>query len=356
MKIIQITPTLSFGDAVSNDIISMSEVLTRMGYENEIATISATEKVKNKITKISHLKMSKEDIIIYHMSIGSQLSNFVINADVSKKIMVYHNITPAHFFYGYDSLLSCCVAGRTELKNLSWIIDFAMCDSDYNANELRELGFKNVVTLPIIFNKQEYLDTKPSDEILSKYDEADYVNILFVGRLAPNKKQEDIISSFHLYNKYINPKSRLFLVGSSKGLEKYESSLKDFVSDNKVKNVFFSGHVSFNDIIAFYKISDIFLCQSEHEGFCVPLLEAMIFKLPIIAYDSTAIPYTLGDSGITFKEKNHALVAEIINMVVKDLTLRCEIVRKQSKRLEFFDYKKVENQFYEYMYPWIKGD
>lgn len=356
MKIIQLTPTLSFGDAVSNDIISMSQVLTKMGYKNEIGAISATEKVKNKITKLSHLKISKDDILIYHMSIGSQLSNFVINSKAAKKIMVYHNITPAHFFKGYNSLLNNCVSGRNQLKNLSWVTDFAMCDSDYNAQELRNLGYKNVVTLPIIFDKNEYLSTKPSLEVLDKFDDADYVNILFVGRLAPNKKQEDIISAFHIYNKYINHKSRLFLIGSSRGLEKYEESLKDFVNYNDIKNVFFLGHISFNDIIAYYKISDIFLCASEHEGFCVPLLEAMVFKLPIIAYNSSAIPYTLGDSGILYNEKNPALIAEIINMVVNDISLRSEIVRKQSERLRFFDYEKVKKQFSEYMSSFLKGE
>ncbi len=354
MKVFQLTPSLSFGDAVSNDILAMSDVLDEMGIKNEIVCIAASDKVKSRCVFFPDVKFSKNDIIIYHMSIGSQLTDIVLNAQVYKKIMVYHNITPAHFFKGNDGLLRICASGRQQLKPLSYVMDLALCDSDYNAKELIDLGYKNVQTLPIIFNKNEYLETKPSQKILNKYDDLDVVNILFVGRIAQNKKQEDVISAFHLYNKYINPKSRLFLVGSSVGNESYQQLLEKFIRDRKIKNVIFSGHISFPDIIAYYKASDVFLCQSEHEGFCVPLLEAMLFNVPIIAYDSCAVPDTLGESGIVFTKKNQELVAELINAVVTKMNFRMGIIKKQRERLEFFDEKKTKEKFRQFIEPLIK--
>lgn len=349
MKILQLTPSLSYGDAVSNDIFAMSEVLDDMKIDNRIVCINAADKVKSRCTFLNDITFEKEDIIIYHMSIGSQLSDIVLNAQVAFKVMIYHNITPAHFFNGYDNIVRICVSGRRQLKQLSYVTDYALCDSQFNADELKELGYKNVSVLPIIFNKNEYLETKPSQKILNRFDDTDIVNILFVGRLAPNKKQEDVIAAFHLYNKYINPQSRLFLVGSSSSTESYEALLKQYVKANKVNNVIFSGHVSFPDIIAYYKVSDIFLCESEHEGFCVPLLEAMLFNTPIIAYDSCAVPDTLGDSGVIFTKKNQAMVAEIIDIVATDLNMRMKIIKSQRKRLEYFDDNKTKQKFREFI-------
>lgn len=302
-RIVQFTPAISFGDAVSNDIIAMSDVLTSLGYENEIVSIGIGDKVKADITHFPKFKSREDDIFIYHMSIGSEITDYIIKEKVKKKLMVYHNITPKEFFDGFPNFQIACQTGRVELEKLTPYIDFAFADSDYNKSELDALGYKNTVTLPIVFDKQEYLSVTPDEKIMQKYTGDGYTNILFVGRIAPNKKHQDIITSFHFYNKYINPKSRLFLVGSANSMEIYKDALDKYINENEIKNVYFSGHVKFPEIIAYYKIADIFLCESEHEGFCVPLLEAMTFDIPIVAYHSSAIPFTLGNSGVIFKEK-----------------------------------------------------
>ena len=352
-RVIQLSPTLSFGDAVSNDVFAMNEVLTKLGYENYIVAMNISKKVAGRAVPFKKFVPRKTDIFIYHMSIGNELSDYVISADVSRKLMVYHNITPAHFFDGISHLNVPCRKGRDELRRLSECIDFALCDSDFNKEELDDLKYRETATLPIVFDKTEYASVKPSEEILELYDNDDYTNILFVGRIAPNKKQEDILQSFHLYNKYINPKSRLFLVGAVVTTELYMNALKDYVFENKIENVFFSGHVSFPEILAYYKAADIFLCESEHEGFCVPLLEAMTFDLPVIAYASTAIPYTMGDSGILFTEKDPKLVAELLNLVATDENLRQKIIEKQRERLDYFDINRTKDRFAELITPWL---
>ena len=353
-RVIQLTPTLSFGDAVSNDVFAMNEVLTRLGYENYIVAINISKKVKGRAISINKFVSNPNDIFIYHMSIGNEISEYVASANVKKKLMVYHNITPAHFFNGISPLNVPCKNGRDELVKLARCIDFAICDSDYNKQELDELGYKATATLPIVFDKSEYLYVDPTEKIIEKYGDDGYTNIIFVGRIAPNKKQEDIIQSFHLYNKYINSKSRLFLVGAVVTTEAYMDAIKNYIIENKIENVIFSGHVSFPDIIAYYNVASIFLCESEHEGFCVPLLEAMTFDVPIIAYQSSAIPYTMGGSGIIFKEKNHPLVAELINLVQTNNEFRQQIIQKQRERLEFFDIEKTKEKFAELILPWLK--
>lgn len=352
-RVIQFTPTLSFGDAVSNDIFAMSAALSENGYENKIVSITASPKVTDKTIPLSSFIAKKSDVFLYHMSIGSDLTDYIISSDVKHKLMVYHNITPEKYFQGIPLIQDCCIKGRLQLEKLAEHIELAFCDSDYNKAELDTLNYKNTTVLPIIFDDSDYKNTVPSKKIIDLYKNDDFINILFVGRIAPNKKQEDVIASFYMYNKYINPKSRLFLVGSYSGMENYKDSLDDYIAHNNIRNVIFPGHITFPEILAYYKSSDIFLCESEHEGFCVPLLEAMIFDLPIIAYSSSAIPSTLGGSGIMFAEKDPRLVAELINLIAEDNLFRNKIIEKQRQRLADFDINKVKKDFIKIIQPFI---
>lgn len=352
-RVIQLTPTLSFGDAVSNDVFAMQDVLTNMGYENIIVAVNISRKVEGSAVKLKKFISRESDIFIYHMSIGNELSDYVYNAKVKTKIMVYHNITPHEYFNGISPLSIPCRQGRDELKKLVRVTDFALCDSEYNKSELDDLGYRKTATLPIVFDKNEYRAITPDQKIISRYNDDGYTNILFVGRIAPNKKQEDIIHSFHIYHKYINPRSRLFLVGAVVTTEKYSAALKKYIDENNIEGVEFSGHVTFPEIIAYYKSSQIFLCESEHEGFCVPLLEAMTFDMPVVAYSSTAIPYTMGNSGVLFKEKNHAEIAELLDIVATNKDIREKIIASQRKRLEDFDINKTKELFRELITPWL---
>ena len=177
---------------------------------------------------------------------------------------------------------------------------------------------------------------EPDSKIMKKFDD-DYANFLFVGRLSPNKKQEDIIKTFYYYHKYINSNSRLFLIGSQAGAEKYHAQLQNLVTQLNLDNIHIMGRVDFKELLAYYKLADVFISMSEHEGFCVPLLESMYFGIPIIAFDSTAIPYTLKGCGVLFKEKQYEEVAELMNFLMDNRDLNHRIVEKQRKRLKEFD-------------------
>jgi glycosyltransferase involved in cell wall biosynthesis len=172
---------------------------------------------------------------------------------------------------------------------------------------------------------------------------------MFLGRIAPNKKQEDVIKTFYYYKKYMDPKARLFLVGSYEGMEIYYNALKLLVEQLDLEDVYFTGKVPFDQILAYYRVSDAFLCMSEHEGFCVPLIESMVFKVPIIAYNSSAIPYTLGDAGILINQKDYIAAAELLNKVIYDEQLRNRLIENGSRRLEHFSYERTAEEFRSYM-------
>lgn len=348
IKIIQVIPTLAFGDAVSNNTINVFNILKKSGYETYIYAEHIDYRLKKIAKHISKLKkVKKDDIIIYVKSTGSDLS-FKLEKFKCKKIMRYHNITPANFFKNYnETAYENSKYGRIGLKYAQKYIDYVLADSEYNKKELLELGYRNVEVLPILISFNDY-EKKPDKKILNKYKD-EKTNILFVGRIVPNKKQEDIIKTFYYYKKYVNNNSRLIFVGNDSGFESYSRLLKKLVRSLDLEDVIFTGHISFSEILAYYHLADLFLCMSEHEGFCVPLVESMYFEIPIISYNSSAIEETLGDSGILVNKKDYFLLSELMDLVLSDENLRKAIIGKQKKRLEFFRSKEIENKFLDFI-------
>ena len=349
IKIIQVLPTISYGDAVSNDAINIDKIFKKNGYETELYAENIDKKLKDKVFKISKLKkVNKNDILIYHKSTGTDLS-FLLEKYKCKKIMRYHNITPGKYLEKYNKYLYNLVEyGRKGLEYASKYFNYSLAVSDYNKNELDELKYKSTMTLPILIPFEDY-KKEPDKKVIKKYSDGKK-NILFVGRVVPNKAQEDIIKSFYYYKKYANGDSRLILVGNDNGFKNYSDLLKRLVTELGLENdVIFSGHIKFEEILAFYKVADLFLCMSEHEGFCVPLVESMLFKVPILAYNSSAIKDTLGNSGVLVNKKNYFLISELMNFILLDENIKKEIIKKQNKRLEDFQLEKVEKQLLEFI-------
>lgn len=347
MEIHQILPALSYGDAVSNDAIEIRNALRNMGYVSNIYAKYVHEIISKDACPLNKYKKNPNNIVIYHFSLGDLDVTKFVKLLPDTKILIYHNITPYYYFKGInDELAQLCRNGRYELKSLRKDIKHAFGVSEYNRKELLDYGFINTDVLPIIVDFSKY-DLNPNNKIIQNFDDG-YVNLLFVGRIAPNKKQEDLIKIFYNYKK-INSKSRLILLGSCKGMDKYFMKLQEIVRRLNLTDVVFTGQTSFDEMLAYYHVADVFLCMSEHEGFCVPLLECMYLNVPIIAYNSTAIPYSLGNCGILVNEKRFDEIAEMINLLINDNTLRKKIVSGQRKRLQDFERIKIENKLRNYI-------
>lgn len=356
MRIIQLLPTISFGDAVGNDTIALKKVIEELGYETGIYSENIDERLPKKTAqKLSKLpKLNRNDVIIYHKSTGTEMS-FELDKYDCRKIMIYHNITPPHFFSEY-SLRSAELTkyGLEGMKYLSDKVDYCMADSEFNKQNLIDAGYKCPVDVrPILIPFEDYRK-KPGEAVIKKYSDG-WTNIIFVGRIAPNKKQEDVIRAFSYYKKRINEKSRLIFVGSYTGMESYYDRLKRYVKALDLDDVVFTGHIPFADILAYYHVADIFLCMSEHEGFCVPLVEAMFFDVPVIAYSSCAVPYTMGGSGAVIDTKDPAEVAMLIDRIVNDKELKEKITESQRTRLKDFSYESVKEIFVSQLQSYIKS-
>lgn len=333
MNVHQILPNISPGDAIGNEVLLIQKLLREKGHTSDIFCEAYHPDVSARIYQKYASRSGRDTILIYHHSVGSPISEFIAGLP-DKKIMIYHNITSPSYFEGIDDHLAYLLQkGRAELPVLAPCISMALGVSEYNRKELEECGYTRTGVLPILIDFARY--PAPNPKILEKYSDG-RTNILFVGRISPNKRFEDIIRTFYYYKK-INPSARLLLPGSYERMERYHQSLRDLAGDLNLMDVIFPGKVSFDELVAYYQVADIFLCMSEHEGFNVPVVECMQYGVPVLAYNACAIPYTLGNAGVLINIKNFEEVAEMIDIILTDDALRAQLVKTQSRRLLDFD-------------------
>lgn len=350
MLILQLLPTLSYGDAIGNDTLALEQLIKKMGYKTGIYAECIDSRIGRGIAKdYKYLpELSENDIVIYHLSTGTDLTYLFGNLKC-KKVVIYHNITPPYFFQNYNSTVKKLI--ESGLESAAWLadkVDYCLAVSEFNKRDLIDMGYKCPIdVLPILIPFEDY-DKEPDAETVKKYSDG-YTNILFTGRIAPNKCQEDVIKSFSFYQKYYNTKSRLIFVGTDGSFENYRNKLERYAGLLGVENVIFTGHIKFSEILAFYKVADLFLCQSEHEGFCVPLVEAMYFGIPILAYDCCAIGETLGCGGILLKEKNALETAGMMDYIIRDDYIKAKIREGQKLRLKDFSYEVISERFKQLM-------
>lgn len=360
MRVFQVLVTLSFGDAVSNDCFAIKQVLLDAGYTTAIYAENIDKRVKDShVKKYNSLpKLKASDVVLYHLSTGSEMNSKIMDLPC-RKFVIYHNITPSQFFTSYNGTTArLCAMGHDETLKLKDTFEAGFCDSQFNLDQLRSYGYTcPLVVRPVLIPFEDY-KKKPDQEVIEKMNEdKDTVkNVIFVGRIAPNKCQQDIISVAYAYKKLYDDKVRFILVGSSNGTEKYQNKLEFYSQLLELDNVEFTGQISFPAILAYYKTASAFLCLSEHEGFCVPVLEAMCFDVPVLAYNSTAVPETMGDSGIILEDKDPATAAAYLHELLLNESIRKEVIDGQRERLKRFSYETVSKEFLKTLEEFIKRE
>lgn len=330
----QVLATLGYGDAIGHEVLGIQRALRAAGYESEIFVETADRRLEDLTVDYRDLPEAShpDNLLIHHFSIGSRASR-VAYALPDRMALVYHNITPPEFFVDVHPLLvQLCYLGRRELGVYANRVELGLGDSEFNRQELEALGFPSTAVLPVVPDFS-HLGGAPNFMQAGAFDD-DWVNILFVGRIIPNKRIEDVIRAFHAYKRWINPRSRLLLVGSHGGFERYLAMLHDFMARIGTADVHLLGHVSNEELAAYYEIADVFLCASEHEGFCVPLMEAFHMGVPVLAYAATAVPATMDGGGILYHRKDPMEVASLIDAVVSNARLRDEVLARQDAALE----------------------
>jgi glycosyltransferase involved in cell wall biosynthesis len=333
-RVHQVLATLGYGDAIGHEVLGIQRVLHGAGYQSEIFVETADRRLEHLTTDYRDMvgAIAPEDVLIHHFSIGSRASRTAY-ALPGRMALVYHNITPPEYFLGvHKDLVKLCFRGRRELTAYTSRCELALGDSEYNRQELEALGFANTGVLPVVPDFS-HLDLEPNTMTSGPFDDG-WTNILFVGRVIPNKKFEDVIRAFHVYRTRHNPRSRLLLVGSYGGFEKYLTMLHALVARLGTPDVHFLGHVSNEELTALYEIADLFLCASEHEGFCVPLIESFYKGVPVLAFAATAVPATMDGGGVLYHTKDPFEVARLMAAILDDGDLEEAIVASQDAALD----------------------
>ncbi|MBU4268471.1 MAG: glycosyltransferase family 4 protein [Acidobacteria bacterium] len=336
MTVEQFLPALHYGDAIGNSALALHRFLHGRGIESRLVAITCDESLHDQTVLFNDYCLDAKSVKIMHFAVASQLTDFFLGLK-GKKVMIYHNITPANFFFDFSEFLTRFTsAGREHLQRLHDCFDLSLGDSTYNANELRELGFANVQVFPLLVNLDDYGGEYSRSYLHLLKNERK--NIVFTGRIMPNKKIEDLIKVVFFYKKYISPAVRLIVVGNTKTLPKYYLAVQDLAARFYLtaEDVFFTGHLPADEFLAVYRMADVFLSMSEHEGFCLPLLESCYFRLPVVAFEAGAVAETLDGAGILFNDKNSALVAGLVEQTLENKPLRRQLQARAGARIESY--------------------
>jgi L-malate glycosyltransferase len=329
IRIHQVLATLGYGDAIGHEVLGIQRVLRSAGYESEIFVETADHRLEpqtrdyRELVDYSH----PDNLLLHHFSLGSKASRTAY-ALPDRMALIYHNITPPEYFIGvHRTLARQTFRGRRELRAYRDRCDLAMGDSEFNREDLAALGFPRTAVLPVVPDFS-HLDREPNWLAAGEFDD-EWTNIVFVGRMIANKKIEDLIRWFHAYHTVFNARSRLLLIGAQTQFERYVASLHQLVATLGTPHVHFVGHVTDEELVALYEVADLFLCASEHEGFCVPLVEAFYKQVPVLAYAATAVPSTMDGAGVLFEDRRPLHVARLIDAIVADAALQDRIVDGQ---------------------------
>jgi glycosyltransferase involved in cell wall biosynthesis len=343
VRIDQLVPAFHLGDAIGDTAFHMRKFFLSQGIQSEIYCLSRDKELEKSSRLFSEYQTPEpSDITILHFALPSPLTQAFVRSP-SQKAIIYHNLTPHEFFTDFSQEMArISRIGREELTSLVPYVRLALADSEYNRQELVEAGFQRTEVFPLFIDFEKY--TKPMNRFFYTLFDDERTNILFVGRIVPNKKIEDLIRVLFAYKKYVSPLVRLIVVGKTSSLPKYFQSLVRLADEFYLQpeEIRFTGHIPDEEMFALYKVADVFLSLSEHEGFGLPLIESMVFDLPLIAYDCTAVPYTLDGAGILIREKRVEFVSELIDIVSRDEGVRKKVIQGQRQRLR--EFKEIDNR------------
>lgn len=359
-QIHQLLPTLAYGDAIGNHVLELRKLFREQGYESEIFAERWHPKLEGMARPFREYdRVSRPDnVVLLHYSTGGEVNDYAMHLP-DRVLLYYHNITPPHFFYRVNGEFARrLMEARQSLSNLAGQAP-AIAASEYNAKELDGFGFQVVGVAPYVVRFEGLdagLHSPGAERIRQRFAREGSFDWLYVGRYAPNKCLPDLIRAFYYYHTWINQDSRLLLVGTGDGVELHVNELYRLVSALGLDGaVVFAGHHSAEEgLAAFYDMADVYVSMSEHEGFCIPLVEAMHYDLPVVAYAATGVPYTMGDAGVLIRRKEPALIAETVHEMGVNDGLRHQVVAGQRRRLRAFAPEDARSQIMAVLEPYLK--
>ena len=346
MIVNQWVPAAHRGDAIGDSARRVRGLLRELGHESELYAMTIDDDLRGDVLPWTDAGARKGDLTIFHFALVSPMT-----AEFAKlphgRVLQYHNVTPAHFFAPYDAnVFRLAALSREDLKTLAGHTDVALGDSEYNRQELEDLGFSNTGVFPIAIDTDRITKAPRVRTLETMLTDGNLLNFLFVGRIAPNKKIEDHIYMAEHYKRYVDTAYRFIFVGRTDGMPRYYNMIRALIDQFEMpKDRFlFTGQVPEDELATYYRTAHAYISLSEHEGFCVPLLEAMAADVPVMAYASTAVPDTLGGAGVQFAPKDLEYAAELLGELAYNDTLRTQVIAGQRARLADFGDGRIRKE------------
>ena len=348
-RIDQVIPSLASRDAIGGHVMQLQDLLRSRGFESDIYYGNATPDRLDAglpITKLGD-RSSSGRVLLYQLSIGSGVGD-TFRERGERKFVNYHNITPADLLEAWVPEVGDEVRrGRAQLLELAPVTEFAVADSEFNERELIHAGYRATRTVPLLLDLDSFAGS-PDPDLSARLGDlrtGGGADLLFVGKVSPHKGQDDLVKALAAYRRLYDPKARLHIVGGAIS-PAYQAAVERFADELGLGDaVEFAGSVSHEALIAYYANADAFVCLSNHEGFCVPLLEAMFHRVPIVSYRFTAVPETVATAGLVLPDKQPVRVAAAIDRVVHDADLRSALAVAAAERVASFALPRVRDEF-----------
>ena len=334
MIVNQWLPAAHRGDAVGDNARAMRDLFRSWGHRSDIYALTIDEDMRDEARPWGTTAARAGDVTIYHFAVPSPMSE-AFGRLPGARVLHYHNVTPAAFFAPYDAGITAMAArGRRELAGLADRTDLALGVSEYNRAELDALGFPETGVLPLIVDTGRLRQAAPVPALEAVLQDG-LVNILFVGRIAPNKRIEDHIRLAEHYKRYVDVYYRFIFVGRTDAVPSYFRTVQALVREYRMlpERFWFTGGVPEAELAAYYRNAHAYVSLSEHEGFCVPLVEAMAMDVPVLAYGAAAVPETLDGAGVTFAPKDLEVAAELLGGLIYDEPFRQGVLDGQRRRV-----------------------
>jgi len=342
MIVNQWVPAAHRGDAIGDSARRVRDALRSLGHASDIYALTIDDDMREEVRPFASPDSSAGDVTIFHYALPSPMTQSFA-ALPHRRVLQYHNITPPHFFAAYEpGLFKITALGRRDLASLADTTDLALGDSEFNRRDLEALGFRRTGVFPIALDLDR-IASAPPHPVLDRMLNDGLTNFLFVGRIVPNKRVEDIIELAEVYKRYIDTHYRFIFVGRPDGVPRYHATVRALIRefDMLPDRFLFPGAVTDWELAAYYRAASVYLSLSEHEGFCVPVLEAMAAGVPVFAYESTAVVETLGGAGVCWSPKDLEFAAELLGQVTFDPAMRAKVIATQYTRLEHFNESRL---------------
>ena len=352
MRIDQVLVSASYGDAITIEALHIRQLLRAAG-PSEIYARYIDPLLEDDVQPLARYERrrarSPADLVVLHASIGDDdVLSFLLDRR-ERIVLVYHNISPWEGFEPFDPQLAHLLrSGRDQLARLRHRVVLAVADSAFNAHELEQLGFGHVPVSPLILDLDGLTAGEPDSSTERRLAAIEGPLLLFVGQVLPHKRPDLLVAAHHVLATYLQPEAHLAIVGAFR-LPGYAAVVRGFALELNLPSVHLTGRVSRGELVAHYRRADLLVTASEHEGFCVPLLEAMAFDIPIIATASAAIPETLDGAGLLVPPGDRLLFAEAAHAALDDRDLHGQLVAGGRRRLAAYDSERAQQIFLEHL-------